>query len=81
MRTIFPAAWAVASFLSIGLVATGAEAGALPASTALTVAGVPANIQRVAAVCGANGCSVVQTKQVRHYYKPGTPKSLTGQHI
>jgi hypothetical protein len=81
MRSILWAALAAASLLSIGALATSAEAGALPASMALTPAAVPANIQKVAAVCGANGCSVVQTRQVRHFYKPGTPKSFTGAHI
>jgi hypothetical protein len=81
MRSIFRAALAAASLLSIAMLATSAEAGALPASIALTAAAPSANIQKVAAVCGANGCSVVQTRQVRHFYKPGTPKSFTGQHI
>jgi len=80
MRANF-AALAAALFLSVGTFVTGAEAGPLPTSPALTGAGVPGNIQKVGAVCGANGCSVVQTKQVRHYYKAGTPKSMTGQHI
>jgi hypothetical protein len=81
MRKNFPAALALASLISTGALIIGAQAGPLPASTALVVDGALTSIQRVGAVCGANGCAVVQTKQVRHYYKPGTPKSLTGQHI
>ena len=81
MRTILPSALAAASLLFIGFFATAAGAGALPTSTSLNIADVPRNIQKVGNVCGATGCSVVQTKQVRHYYKPGTPKSFTGQHI
>jgi hypothetical protein len=76
MRGILVAGLAAASFLVCGLSARDAEAGMLAALT-MSHAGKAVVVQRVANVCGANGCVRVQTQRVQHQ-KPG---SVPGKHI
>jgi hypothetical protein len=76
MRGTLFIALAVAALLLSGPSAHHAEAGTL-APASILGSGNAAAIQRVAAVCGNNGCVRVQTQRVRHQ-RPG---SVAANHI
>jgi hypothetical protein len=73
-RTLLTGLAVVALLLSA---AGGRHAGAVTLAPASLRDFNPVVIQRVANVCGANGCVRVQTERVRHQ-KPG---SVAGHHI
>jgi hypothetical protein len=75
MRTILLTALAAVALLSGGLFGNTAAAFVLGGAPTPGTATVASDVQRVHTICGANGCSMIQTKKVRHYNKPG---SITG---
>ncbi len=78
MRGILLTSVTVASILSGGVFGHGAEAMTLTSLSAARVAAADsARVQRIANVCGTNGCVRVQTQRVRHQ-KPG---SVAANHI
>jgi hypothetical protein len=74
MPRIFGIALAAAFIVPLGALVNGAEA-AMPAAVLPSHAAAP--VERVANVCGRNGCVAVQTKRVVHT-RPG---SVAAKHI
>ena len=77
MRTIWLTTIVVAVAVCGGAAWRDAVAGAIPAGSAAYVAPRATSVERVANVCGRNGCVPVQTKRVVHQ-KPG---SVAAKHI
>jgi hypothetical protein len=79
MRGTLLTALAVAFILSGSVPARDVAAAMIgPGSAARAAPALAAVIERVANVCGANGCVPVQTKRIIHRQKPGT---VAGNHI
>ena len=77
MRTISLTTIAVAVLVYDAAALRVADAGAIPAGLARHTGLRAASVERVANVCGRNGCVPVQTKRVVHQ-KPG---SVSAKHI
>jgi hypothetical protein len=73
MRGTILTALALSFIRSSGVLAGCAEAATIgPSSASHAAAGRKIVIERIAHVCGANGCVPVQTKPIIHRQTPGT---------